>query len=153
VQKERRKNETTAKMTSEETVVATKTEEEKDVCTLLQKAKPLPRKRMGIRKLGKYMRGKHRKTAESEYFKWKSLSSDVYDKKDGKRNRIAGAIDFYDCKLLKTLDEEDPAMHQGKKVKMVRWIPSTMTFIFFTKPDPKSARIFCAEMTPLQKAT
>ena len=121
-----------------------------DICDLLRKPDKPHRKRMSIRRLTHYMRSKNRKTMESAYFRWKSLNPNVYDKKDGKK--IAGAIDFYGCRLLATLDEQDPAMAKGKKVCMVRWLPSTMTYIFFVKPDPKSARVFTADVTKLTKA-
>jgi len=71
---------------------------------------------------------------------------------DGKRIRIAGAIDFHRCKLLKTLDAEDPAMQAGKKIRVIRWIPATMSFIFFVKLDPKSARIFQTELGELHRS-
>lgn len=126
-----------------------------EICDLLKPKPNRHRKKMSLRKLGTYMipRTTKNRSLESSLFKWKKMSPNVYHRQnDGRRIRIAGAIDFHRCKLLKTLDADDPAMQAGKKVRIIRWIPATMSFIFFVKPEAKSARVFQTELGELHKS-
>jgi len=119
------------------------------ICSMLSAPASKKRHKVTMKKLSKYIRQRNRKTVESDIFKWREFDDEVYDSE--KECKIAGGLDFYGCKLLTTIDSDDPAMYEGKKMFKVRWIPSTLTFIFYPKDDYRSARIYSATLSPLKR--
>lgn len=90
-------------------------------------------------KVIKYFTEANRHTCESEYISWRKFNNEVRDA-DG--FLIAGAIEFLQCRLLKTLDPDDPHMIAGKKIARVRFIPCIMTMVFYPGKDLRLVRIF-----------
>ena len=92
-----------------------------------------------------YFKEANRHTIEADLFEWKTID----DVRDSEGFKILGGIEYHRCKLLKTLDPEDPYMQAGCRIQRIRLLPASSTWVFFPKKDARLARLFRFDMGAL----
>lgn len=63
---------------------------------------------------------------------------------------MPGVVDFYECRLWKTLDESDPALQENKKIFRIRFSPNIMLLQIFPRErdNYRRCRLFKATCYP-----